>query len=323
MLPAVPSPALLHRLIAHAPLRSLDLTLPATPHITLALAAMVRVLAGGCACDSDCDCECEDLRITHPTLRKPPTAYLSTSAVHALLAAVAQRLRRCVELVPHRNDDLPAPRLARLAAGHHCVLYYTPPAHPAQTYRGCRYPAIHRPPSPNAIPQPPAPAPPPHPADPLTQPDDEPDLLTALAHLAPLRTLRPPLPAVWAPALLHAPQNAGGKSAHPYPSQWTSEHHRRYMYSRALARSLVLFWVLPPHPRPRYRTQRPAPTSPRYTLPAILPLALPKTRLYIRPPMYTTLASPSHAHKINSTSTTCKNLPPSTRKIGYTYAYAL
>ncbi|KAJ7267312.1 hypothetical protein C8J57DRAFT_1510411 [Mycena rebaudengoi] len=60
---------------------------------------MVRALAGGCHCDSDCDCDGEeDLRITHLTLRKPLSAYLSTPAARALLAAVAQMLRRYVEL---------------------------------------------------------------------------------------------------------------------------------------------------------------------------------------------------------------------------------
>ncbi|KAJ7267308.1 hypothetical protein C8J57DRAFT_1717700 [Mycena rebaudengoi] len=153
------APALLHRLLAHAPLRSLDITLPATPHITPDGA---RVLAGGCACDSDGDCKCEDLRISHLTLRKPPSAYLSTPAARAVLSSVAQILRRCVELA----------------------------------HRGLGF--LHRTTS-----QPPAPA------DPLNQPDADLDLPTTLSLLPPLRTLRTPLPAVWAPALLHAAQNAG------------------------------------------------------------------------------------------------------------------
>jgi hypothetical protein len=136
---AVPPPALLHRLFAHAPLRSLDVTLPATSHITPAL-----VLAFNCECECDCAGE-EELRITHLTLRKPPRAYLSTPATRS------PRRRRTdpASVCPfpyysygchtaHPNDDIPASLVARVAAGHHCILY---PAC-AQTHRGRPYPAI-------------------------------------------------------------------------------------------------------------------------------------------------------------------------------------
>ncbi|KAJ7267297.1 hypothetical protein C8J57DRAFT_1327267 [Mycena rebaudengoi] len=191
---APPPPALLHRLFAHAPLRSLDINLPAAPHITPDLDAMVRVLAGGCACESDSDCDCEDLRITHLTLRKPPSAYLSTPAARAVLAAVAQMLRRCVEL--HTvTTTFPLPASPASPGG--TTASYTPPAHPTRRHTVGSASYTAQTPQPPLSPQ----------GD--GQPDADLDLPTALAHLPPLRTLRTPLPAVWAPALLRAAQNAG------------------------------------------------------------------------------------------------------------------
>ncbi|KAJ7267315.1 hypothetical protein C8J57DRAFT_1510414 [Mycena rebaudengoi] len=224
---AVPLPVLLHRLFAHAPLRSLDVTLPATSHITPAL-----VLAFNCECECDCAGE-EELRITHLTLRKPPPR---------------------VPLHPHHAHS---PRRRRTDPASHTLTTTFPlpssPASPPGTTASYTPPArrhAHTPLSSHStqMQSQSVPALSPHPTDPLAQPDGELDLPTALAHLALLRTLRTPLPAAWAPALLPAAQNAGGKSAHPYPYQWTSERRRRCMDACWLAPSFALFWILPPHP---------------------------------------------------------------------------
>ncbi|KAJ7267302.1 hypothetical protein C8J57DRAFT_1615928 [Mycena rebaudengoi] len=189
---------------------SLVLTIPATPHIIPALAAMVRLLAGECPCECECECACEYAceelpHNAHHAAQAPPSAY--SSPPPRAQSAVAQMLRRCAELYT-LTTMFPLPA-SPASLPDSTPSYYTPPprrhtvAAPLQHHTQLPTTTHSTRMQSTSTPQlSPAPAQ----RDGATELDTSLDLPTTLP---PLRTLRTPLPAVWAPAFLRAAQNAG------------------------------------------------------------------------------------------------------------------